>query len=179
MRVYLDTVITSSLVLQDLRPLAEMEAVNDIVRLAAEGRVNIVTSKMSPIEQARTADPAVRAALTAHADDVPRVSEDHRLLGFNNMDLGRYGFISSPILTDIVDDELFAKLRVELPDADAKHVLYAVANHCHVFLTLDMRDILPQRAAIEAICPQIRIVKPTELIAEGITSAGVRTEIAD
>jgi predicted nucleic acid-binding protein len=95
------------------------------------------------------------------------VVNDHAVLGFNTIDYGNRGFISYPLLTNIVDEALFAKLRaVPLKEVDAKHVMLAVANDCQFFLTLDERDLLPVRSAIEAICPQLRIVRPTELITE-------------
>ncbi len=96
---------------------------------------------MSLMEQADTRDPVVRAVLIAHAHEVSVVPNDHRLLGFQSLDQGRYGFISSPMISDIVDEDLFAKLiAAGLKDADAKHVMYAVANDCQVFVTLDGRD---------------------------------------
>jgi len=55
----------------------------------------LVTSNVSLQEQSRTKNPDVRAALAAHADDVARVTHDHRLLGFNNVDSGHLGYISS------------------------------------------------------------------------------------
>ena len=89
------------------------------------------------------------------------------MVGFHSRDLGRQGFISSPIISDIVDEDLFAKLiAAGLQDADAKHVMHAVANNCQVFVTLDTCDLLPRRSAIEAVCPHLRIVKPTEFVAE-------------
>jgi hypothetical protein len=122
---------------------------------------------MSRIEEARTSDPVALSALTERSDEVSVVQADHRLLGFNNVDLGRYGFISSPIISDIVNEDLFAKLRAAgLEDADAKHVMYAVANRCQVFVTLDTRDILPRRSAVEAVSLPMRILRPTELMAE-------------
>jgi len=52
-----------------------------------------------------------------------------------------------------------------LKDADAKRVMYAVANDCDYFVTLDTRDLLPRRSAIESICPLLKVVTPTEAIA--------------
>jgi predicted nucleic acid-binding protein len=52
-----------------------------------------------------------------------------------------------------------------LKDADAKHVMYAVANACDYFVTLDTRDLLPARSAIQSICPQLKIMTPAEAVA--------------
>jgi hypothetical protein len=167
MRAYLDTVITSGRVLKDLAPSAEMHAVEQIYRFAAEGRIEIVKSKMSGIEQARTADLIKRTTLIKQSNEESVVQKDHLLLGFSSLDYGRRGFISNPIISDIVDEDLFGNLRAAgLEDADARHMMYAVVNDCQVFVTLDNKDILPKRSAVKLICPQIRILMPTELVAE-------------
>jgi hypothetical protein len=166
-RVYLDNVITSGWVLKDLKPQEAMEAVERLYALHDAGIIKRVTSKISGIEQARTTDLQKRAALAASADLVSVVQNDHRLLGFANLDYGSRGFISYPLIDDIVDPGLFEQLTKNcgLKDADAKHVMYAVANDCEYFVTLDTRDLLPRRSAIESICPQLKVMTPTEAVA--------------
>ena len=85
-RVYLDNVITSGWVLKDLQPPEEMTAVKRLYELHDAGTIKRVTSKMSGIEQGRTTDLQKRAALVASADLVSVVQNDHRLLGFANLD---------------------------------------------------------------------------------------------
>jgi hypothetical protein len=109
-RVYLDNVITSGWVLKDLRPQEEMEAVERLYALHDAGIIKRVTSKISGIEQARTTDRQKRAALAASADLVSVVQNDHRLLGFANLDYGSRGFIRYPLIDDIVDPALFEQL---------------------------------------------------------------------
>ena len=87
-RAYLDNVITSGWVLKDLQPPEEMAAVEHLYELHDAGTIKRVTSKMSGIEQARTTDLQKRAALAASADLVSVVQNDHRLLGFANLDYG-------------------------------------------------------------------------------------------
>jgi hypothetical protein len=166
-RVYLDNVITCGWILKDLKAQEEMEAVDRLYVLHDAGIVKLVTSKMSRIEQARTADAQKLAALAASADLVSVVQNDGRLLGFANLDYGTRGFISYPLMDDIVDPTLFEQLTktAGLKDADAKHVMYAVANDSHHFVTLDTRDLLPKRSAIELICPQLKVMTPTEAVA--------------
>jgi hypothetical protein len=95
------------------------------------------------------------------------VQPDHKLLGFNNVDMGQRGFISSPLITDIVDEDVYARLQAAgLKEIDAKHVMCAITGKCDVFVTLDTRDLLPRRAAVEAACPEIRIRRPTALLEE-------------
>jgi hypothetical protein len=163
----LDNVITSGWVLKDLHPPEEMTAVERLYELHDAGTIKRVTSKMSGIEQARTTDVQKRASLAASADLVSVVQNDHRLLGFANLDYGSRGFISYPLIDDIVEPSLFEQLtkNAGLTDADAKHVMYAVANNCDYFVTLDTRDLLPRRSAIESICPQLKVMTPTEAVA--------------
>lgn len=94
------------------------------------------------------------------------MSEDHRVLGSNSVDLGYRGFIASPLVTDIVDEGMFARLQAEgLKNGDARHLMYALCNGCARFVTTDP-DFLGRRSAIEAAYPKIRIVKPSELLPE-------------
>lgn len=166
MRVYLDNVAASGRVAGDLAPAAEMEALRDIERAHSAGLIKMVTSRESWREQERTKDPVKRAKLEAARGEVSAVATDHVLLGFSHL-TGPYGTTAvTPIMTDIVDEALFAYLKsIGLRDSDAKHLMYAVANTCDRFVTLDP-DFLDRRAALEARCQSLRIVKPSELAAE-------------
>ena len=143
-----------------------MQAVERLYALHDASVIKRVTSKMSGIEQARTTDLQKRAALAANAHLVSVVQNDHRLLGFANLDYGARGFISYPLIDDIVDTALYEQLTKSagLKAADAKHVMYAVANDCDYFVTLDTRDLLPRRSAIELLCPKLKIMTPTEAV---------------
>ena len=166
MRVYLDNVIASALVLGDLAEPSEREALRSLQTQPRVGKLEIVTSRESWREQERTRSPETREELRNARCSVDVVSHDHRVLGFNMIDYGYRGFIASPLVTDIVDEPLFAKLRIlSLKDADARHLMYAVANGCLRFVTTDP-DFIDRRDPIHAACPTIRIVKPSELLAE-------------
>ena len=162
-RVYYDNMIASAKVLRDLRPESEKAALEMIESWHTSGRIKRVTSRESWREQERTRDDAKREMLKNGQDLVSVVQDDHRLLGFNHQDFGSRGFIASPILTGIVDQDLFDALRAEgLKDADARHLMYAARNACDVFLTTDP-DFLDRRVALEAICSgTIRIMRPSE-----------------
>jgi len=165
MRVYLDNVAASGRVIGDLVAV-EMEALREIERAASAGKVKLVTSRESWREQERTRDPEKRTRLEAARAEVSAVANDHVVLGFSSA-TGPYGTVAAnPIVTDIVDQALFADLkRVGLRDADARHLMYAVVNTCDRFVTLDP-DFLYRRDALETRCRTIRIVKPSELAAE-------------
>ena len=65
-----------------------------------------------------------------------------------------------------VDNELFNDLKSQgLDDSDARHLMYAACNECDRFVTLDP-DFLNRRVSLEARCKGIRIVRPSELVAE-------------
>jgi hypothetical protein len=113
------------------------------------------------IETTMKIDLAARSAFAERAEDISMVQSDHRLLGFQHQDYGWRGFIGNPILTDVVNQELFDRLRAILERDDAMHVMYAVENNCQVFATLDGKDLLPHRSAVEAVCSSLRILKPT------------------
>jgi hypothetical protein len=107
-----------------------------------------------------------RSQLEAARDLVSVVQADHRLVGFQN-EIGLLGtIVANPIISDVVDEPLFAHLkRLGLKDPDARHFMYAVANNCDWFVTLDY-DFLDRRSLLEDRCPSIRVAKPSELLAE-------------
>jgi hypothetical protein len=74
-------------------------------------------------------------------------------LGVNRVDLGSRGFISSPLVTDIVDETMFLALQAAgLNSGDARHLMHALCNGCVRFVTTDP-DFLNRRQAIEANYP--------------------------
>jgi predicted nucleic acid-binding protein len=165
MKAYLDTVIVSGLVRCDLRQ-HEMAASRELVERADRGELELVTSRLTWREQDRAKLVDVRDALKQARGDVAVVPEDSRILGFNYQD-EPYTFIASPMLTNIVDEALFAALRgATLAEADAEHVMLAVHNGCDRFVTTDDKDLLPKRDAAHPYCRGLLIVWPTELIAE-------------
>jgi len=168
MRVYFDNVAASGRVLEDLVPASEMEALREIERAHFAGQIKRVTSRESWREQERTKDPTKRAKLDAARTEVSVVASDHVVKGVGNIS-GLYGYgttVVHPLVTDIIDDALFTDLRkIGLRDGDAKHFMYAFANMCDRFVTLDP-DFLDRRTALETRCKTLRIVKPTELAAE-------------
>jgi hypothetical protein len=121
-RVYLDNVITSGWILKDLKPHEEMEAVERLYALHDAGIIKRVTSKISGIEQARTTDLQKRAVLAASVDLVSVVQNDHRLLGFANLDYGARGFISYPSRSKaLIDARAWIAPRMDLPEGTVSH----------------------------------------------------------
>ena len=161
MKVYLDNVIVSGKVRADLEP-NEMTAVEELYRLAERHCLEKVTSRETWREQDRTPDLDIRSALQDSRGDVAVVQDDHRLLGYSYLQDQYGGFIANPLVTDIVDEPLLEMLiNAGLKNADPWHLMYATDR----FVTLD-RGFLDRRVLLEGYCPGIRIVKPTELVAQ-------------
>src|SRR5438105_12428188 len=99
-KVYLDNMVASARVRGDLALPEEQLALKLILGHRNLSQFEIVTSRESWREQDRTRSEKVREELRSARAETPVVSEDHKLLGFNNVDLGYYGFISSPLITD-------------------------------------------------------------------------------
>ncbi len=167
MNAYLDTVICSGLERGDLRPQAEMEAARTLKAAFERGELSLVTSVEAWREQEKTSDPDQRAILAKRRQAVPRVAQDHTVLGFAQSADSLGGQLSYPLVTDVVDAPLLESLRdAGLAERDAMHVMYAVHNKCCRFVTLDEKDILPMASQVEAICTGLKIVRPTQLVDE-------------
>jgi hypothetical protein len=164
MEAYLDNCVVSGMVRGDLAP-AEMAVIPVLKTAVDEGRLRLVTSRESHREQDRATDPNVRALLKQAREGVPLVSQNEKLLGFNIQD-EPFTFISSPMVTEYVDADLYEKFKkAGLPDGDARHLMYAVHNKCDRFVTTDP-DFFWRRCQLATLCPATRIVTPSELAAE-------------
>jgi len=149
-----------------LASLEERSALKLIQEHSNFRKLEIVTSRESWQEQECTRNADAREELRASRDKTPVLSYDHKVLELNSVDLGYRGFISSPLVTDIVDDAMFCWLQAAgLGSADARHLMYALCNNCIRFVTTDP-DFLGRSTAIEAAYPKACIVKPSELLLE-------------
>jgi len=164
-KVYLDNVIVCGEIRGDLAA-PELVAVLLVQQAARDGKVVSVTSREAWREQDKTKNEVLRALFHAARGKVPVVEKDHRLLGFNHVQDQYGGFITSPMITDVVDEPLFAHLKkAGLKEADARHLMYATHNGCDVFLTTDP-DFVGNRFELQKLCPGIRILKPSDFIQE-------------
>jgi len=164
--VYLDNVAVSGLVIGDLAP-PEMAALRTLERAQHAGTLKLVTSRESHREQERTADPTKRAALEAARGEVSVVPHDLVILGAQDPPRPGIGAVG-PLISDIVDEPLFADLkRMGLKAPDAKHFVNAAAakNSCDFFVTTDAH-FLDRRESLEARCTTLRVRTPTALVAE-------------
>jgi hypothetical protein len=83
-------------------------------------------------------------------------------MGFNMQDLGRYGFIASPLIEDNPVSAWLRKIGIER--LDAHHLTVAIKHRCDVFLTCD-GGILYRRKMIESK-HRIRVMLPSQLMQE-------------
>jgi predicted nucleic acid-binding protein len=166
LRAYFDTVIVSGITRRDLQPPAEMAATLKLVEADEREQLEIVTSRWTRDEQGRTKNSLVRLRLLG--SQLPVVEEDSRILGINIIGDGvTGGRINAPILTEIVNAALFdAFTAAGLKTGDARHLMYAVHNGCNRFVTLDEDFLGPRRVVLEQSTRSLRIVRPTELVAE-------------
>ena len=166
MRVYYDNVVASGLVTGRLWPEAERDALAEIEGHHHRGTIKRVTSRESWHEQDRTHDHERRAQLHDARHLVSVVQADHRVLGFESLE-GPLGTVATnPIITDLVDNDLFADVTsLGLQPADARHFMYAAANACGRFVTLDS-DFLDRKQALESRGPGLKVVRPSELATE-------------
>lgn len=166
MKVYLDNVIVSSIEKGDLASPTERQALNELTSGKYADALECVTSRWSLREIERTKDGILRERLKRAFHTHSVIEYDHKVLGFHNQSDPYGGFIGSPLVTDIIDENIFSQLRaLGLVKADPFHLMVALSNGCDRFLTTDP-DFLDIRSGIEARFPSIRIVTPSELLAE-------------
>jgi hypothetical protein len=159
--VYLDNCIVSGEARHDLSPSHELSAVSVLRTLEAAGQIELFTSRLSWHEQARTKEPLVRAQLEAARSDTSTVPIDTKHLGGRMQPLHGGGFISVPLLTDILDSDLYNDVRaLGLKDIDARHLVHAHCNNCTWFVTTDP-DFAAIAGKLEARCPGLRIALPS------------------
>jgi len=167
-RVALDTVLTSARKLQDLDPEEEQAALNEMERLHDEGLIKRVTTPVSRVEEGRTNSLERREKIQAGWNEVSVVQPSPVLQGFSSVNYRTRGFTVSPIMTDIDEHVVNELVKIGLGTNDARAVAYAAGENarCEYFASHDLKNLNPHKAAIEKLLPHIRIVKPTEFIAE-------------
>lgn len=166
LRVYVENSVVSARTRRDADAL-ELSAIDWLFTLNESGDAGVRSSRQS-IREIERAPARYQAELKGGLADVEIVRNDHVVLGFHNQS-GPYGdSVSYPLVTDIVDRDLYSRLvAIGLKVDDAKHLMYACHNGCERFITLDS-DFLAdgRRSELESVCGGIRIQTPSELRAE-------------
>jgi hypothetical protein len=164
MKVYFDNVIVSGRVREDLSP-KEIRAVEHLM-IAEEGSIlEIVTCREAWQAQESIRNPAERAECETSPPSIPMVRHNHGLLRIERQRALHRGLAAQPLPIELVDAPLFVELaNAGLKPLDARHLMYAVANRCHRFVTLGADfDSCP---ALRTLCRGLLIVKPSDLSAE-------------
>jgi hypothetical protein len=163
-RIYLDNDVSSAITRRDL-PNVEMVAVDQLLAWHHARKILLGTSRQSHREMERAPiqhQPKLKAALAG----LDIASDDHRLLGFSTLSDQYGGFFAGPLITDIVDEELYARLMATgLKRDDAHHLMYAVHNSFAWFVTMD-RNFLSRSSVLASICSSIGFCKPSGLISK-------------
>jgi hypothetical protein len=136
-----------------------------MLRLHSEGKIGVVTSEVTRQEmetwRGKNRPPAERVFYLLEKVEF---IQDHTVHGFANQE-GPMGTVCSYPL--VSDDPVSRKLReIGLGRTDAHHVMLAIHNGCDYFITCDTKSILKYRLAVEAKCPEIKLRKPSQLLAE-------------
>jgi hypothetical protein len=162
-RCYLDNDVSSAISRRDLDK-AELDAIDKLLDWKRSGKIIIETSRHSLREMER-APFQYRAKLKEGIADLSLAKDDHRVLGFH-MQSDLYSCIACPLVTDIVDEQLYSDFRnAGLKMDDAQHLMYAVHNGYRRFL-IGNKDFLGRRVALEKRCPSIHIQKPSEAVSQ-------------
>ncbi|MBU0719495.1 MAG: hypothetical protein KJ749_14715 [Planctomycetes bacterium] len=165
LKVYLDNDVASAISQHDC-DRAQRDAIDLLLEANRSGNLAVGTSRQSPREMER-APPQHQAKLKTGLSELDLAKDDHKVLGFHTQTDQHGGCISNPLVTDIVDGQMYEDLLAAgLKTDDAKHLMYAVHNGYQRFLTCD-NGILSRRADFEKrCCPSMRIQRPSELAAE-------------
>jgi hypothetical protein len=164
LRVYFDNNVASAISKRDINQV-QMTAIDAILQMRNSGRIGIGTSNQTPREMEQ-APAQYQGSLKSGIADLDHANVDHRLVGFQCQGDQIGGYVCYPLISDVVDDTLYARLlAIGLKPNDAKHLMYAVKSDYDRFLTMDS-DFTARRPALQSICPSIRICTPSELVTE-------------
>ena len=168
MKIYLDNMVVCKNIKPDLVLQDEQKALD---KLRKTPLLEIVTSRESWREQEKTRYQAIRDQYQQNRDKIPIVLDDHKVLDFSSQHDQSGGFITSPLVTDIVDEKIFnaskelLKKKTKNVENDARHLMYALCNNCERLVTTDS-NFIDNRNEIEKRFSAIQIVKPSELLEE-------------
>jgi len=167
-RVYNDTNLIGENAEQDQDEYLALKQLRELTNQNGSTKVIIETiSNRNLNELDQTKDEKLRHRLQQAAKVLSKESNDHKLVGIHTF-FDRFGTcINSPFVVDVPDEEIFAKLMgIPLEDEmDARLLTVAIFNKYDVFLTRDWKSILKKRQEINALFPEIRLMKPSELLA--------------
>jgi len=119
LRVYFDTDVTSALSKRDLKP-AEMNALDELRALKEKGAINIDTSLHTHIEIER-APAEHQPKLKEPLAELGRVEKDREVKGFAAVRDLYGGQSAMPLVSDIVDRDLYDHLLARRVSMTLRH----------------------------------------------------------
>lgn len=172
MTVYCDT---NSLLTNARDAPQEMQALADLLTEHQSGSIVMYRSRVVLREVGKTKSETIKEQLLQDYNNLPNVPLDEKVLGVDTYTDRLGGTIINPIVSDVQDEQVLDLLirqgiggrKTGQKAWDAEHIAQAVANHCDVFLTRDIKTIIrPHRKWLEAQFPNFKVRLPTELLAE-------------
>jgi hypothetical protein len=166
MKIYRDTNTLPG----NIRDETELAAVRELEKLG----LTMFGSHIGRYEAMNTKDENKRRELVNQHDRLQKTPE--KLLGFNVVTDHLGGFVCSPIISDVQDEQVRAELMQRgLAQRDAEHIAQAVANDFDIFLTCDKNTIInPHRQWLEQRFPKLKVLLPSALLA--FVQAGEQTD---
>lgn len=169
-KVYLDTMMASAMFGGPLADSNEHSALQKLVTFQQSTRIEFFYSAEVLREIERTRNQALKAQLSKGLATLERVKSDHVVVGFHSQNLGHLGYITCPLVSDVVDESMFTALtalgfKKEGEKRDARHFINAVHNRLDVLLTTDTL-LMTLRSDLQTRYPSTRIMKPTELLTD-------------
>jgi hypothetical protein len=163
-RICADNDVASAKQKRDLRS-AEMTALDRIFELHDQRKL-VLEISMQSLREMERAPAKYQNELKMAVAKIGTAKENSKLLGFATMSDQYGGFSTQPLVTDLVDEKLYASFgSMGLLEDDAKQLMYAVHNGYDRFLTCD-RDFLNRRSDLEKHCGSLRIQTPAEFVEE-------------
>jgi hypothetical protein len=144
----------------------ELTALGTLLALREKSALIMYRSRPMRAEVARTNNEAQRTKLENDYSSLDQPPRDEALLGFSYLTDHTGTFIANPMLSDILDGELYRGLIDRgFSAGDAHHLTHAVGNSCDFFLTRDER-IINDRLWLQGRFPGLKIRRPSELVDE-------------
>jgi hypothetical protein len=147
----------------NIRGETELAAIMELEKLG----LTMFGSHIGRYEAMNSKDENKRRELVNQHDRLEKTPKDEKLLGFNVVTDHLGGFVCSPIISDVQDEQVRAELMQRgIEQRDAEHIAQAVANDFDIFLTCDKNTIInPHGKWLEQRFPKLKVLLPSELLA--------------
>ena len=150
----------------DKKSLQEREALEELLRLRESRKIFMFRSRVVRAELEATKNPIKKDKLQADYEALDQIPKDENPIGSFNMTDRRGTCISNPIVSDILDENLYKEIirdcLGEKNNKDAHHITHAYSNDCNVFL-IRYEGIIKHREWLEERLHALKIQRPSEL----------------